>query len=123
MNPWESKLSPDRANSALPEELSGEATLQDKVTMNWAYVMTELDAHLSDEKVHRDVEEFFEIVGWTSSLHARPDFADSSHDGWRSDRCSTPFPLSLRTWPAPPRLTGGRAARSGLSAFTHWPHE
>jgi|GEM_PF-1567611 len=31
--------------------------------MDWTHVMTELDAHLSDEKVRRDVEEFFKAVG------------------------------------------------------------
>jgi hypothetical protein len=31
--------------------------------MDWTHVMTELDAHLSDEKVRRDVEEFFKVVG------------------------------------------------------------
>jgi hypothetical protein len=31
--------------------------------MDWTHVMTGLDAHLSDEKVRRDVEEFFKAVG------------------------------------------------------------
>jgi hypothetical protein len=31
--------------------------------MDWTHVMTELDAHLSDEKIRRDVEEFFKAVG------------------------------------------------------------
>lgn len=31
--------------------------------MDWTQVMTELDAHLSDEKVRRDVMEFFKEVG------------------------------------------------------------
>ncbi len=31
--------------------------------MDWTYVMTGLDAHLSDEKVRCDVEEFFNAVG------------------------------------------------------------
>jgi len=31
--------------------------------MDWTHVMAELDAHLSDEKIRRDVEEFFEAVG------------------------------------------------------------
>ncbi|MCP3143636.1 hypothetical protein [Pyxidicoccus xibeiensis] len=31
--------------------------------MDWTHVMAELDAHLSDEKIGRDVETFFEEVG------------------------------------------------------------
>ncbi|RKH73232.1 hypothetical protein [Corallococcus aberystwythensis] len=31
--------------------------------MDWTHVMAELDAHLSDDKVRRDVEAFLESVG------------------------------------------------------------